>query len=125
MVECGLTTEKAIKNQSISCMVLLILIDTIVPFVMIYFINGGRTYWEFAWQWCVLFMGQELCDWLLVDVYWVACTDWWLIPEAQALEYLWHDPKLKFKNKIKVYIVSPVIALVFGGLSYCISLLMP
>lgn len=124
-VECGLTTEEAIKNQSVFCMVLLLLIDIIVPFVMIYFVNGGRSYWDFAWQWCVLFMGQELCDWFLIDVYWVACTDWWLIPEAQDLEYLWHDPKVKLKGKIKLYIVSPLIALIFGGLCYCISLLMP
>lgn len=70
-------------------------------------------------------MGQELCDWLIVDVYWVACTDWWRIPEAQDLEYLWHDPGLKFRNKIKVYIASPVIALIFGGLYDRISLLLP
>lgn len=124
-VECGLTTEKTIGNQSIFSMALLLLIDIIVPFIMIYFVNGGKTYWDFAWQWCVLFMGQELCDLFLVDAYWVACTDWWLIPEAQDLEYLWHDPKLKFKNKIRVYIASPVVALLYVGLGYCISLLMP
>lgn len=43
----------------------------------------------------VLFMGQELYDWFAVDVFWVASTDWWLIPEAQDLEYLWHVPKGK------------------------------
>jgi len=124
-VECGLTTEEKIKKQYMFSSVLLLLMDIVVPFIMIYFINGGRSYWEFVWQWCVLFMGQELCDWLLVDVYWVACTDWWLIPEATDLEHLWHDPKIKFKGKIKLYVISPIVALVFGGICFGISLLIP
>jgi len=124
-VECGFTTEEDIKKQYILSTVLLFLMDIIVPFVMIYFINGGRSYPEFVWQWCILFMGQELCDWLLVDVYWVTCTDWWRIPEAKDLEYLWYDPKIKFKGKIKLYIISPIVALLFGGLCYCISLIIP
>jgi len=123
VVECGLTSEQNIKNKSICCGVLLLLIDIIVPFMMIYFINGGRSYWDFVWQWCVLFMGQELYDWLVVDVYWVACTDWWIIPEAHDLEYLWHDPKIKFKGKIKLYIITPVISLILGGICYGLSLL--
>lgn len=123
VVECGLTTENNIKNQAVFSMTLLILIDIIVPFIMVYFVNGGRTYWDFVWQWCVLFMGQELYDWFAVDVYWVASTDWWLIPEAQDLEYLWHVPKVKLKNKIKAYIAAPVMALIAGGLYYCVSLL--
>jgi len=122
-LECGLITKERIKKQSILSVVLLLLMDIILPFIMIYFINGGRTYWEFVWQWCVLFMGQELYDWLVVDVYWVACTNWWLIPKAQDLEYLWHDPKIKFMGKIKLYIISPIAALIFGGLCYFISLL--
>ena len=123
VIECGLTTEEAIKRQTRFSLVLLVLIDIIVPFVMIYFINGARTYWDCAWQWCVLFMGQELYDWFVVDVHWVAGTDWWLIPEAQDLEHLWHDPKLKFKNKIKAYVAAPIMALIVGGLYFAVSLL--
>jgi len=126
VVECGLTTEENIRNQTVCAGLLLVLIDIIVPFLMIYFINGGRSWWEFVWQWCVLIMGQELYDWLAVDLYWVCYTDWWLIPEAQDLNYLWRDPKIYLKKYIKMYIiVIPVLALILGSLCYGISLLMP
>ena len=125
VVECGLMTEKDIRNQTICAAILLALIDIIVPFIMIYFINGGRSWWEFVWQWWVLFAGQTLYDWLAVDVYWCCYTDWWIIPEAKDLIDSYLSPKTMTKGKIKLYIISPVIALIFGGLCYGISLLLP
>jgi len=127
VTECGLITQEHIRKQRICASVLLILMDIIVPFMMIYLINGGRSWWAFVWQWCVLIMGQELFDWFAVDIYWVCYTDWWNIPEARDLEYLWRDPKTmkkKCRKKyIMVYMSLPVLALIIGSLCYGISLL--
>jgi len=128
VVECGRITEKDIRNQKICAAVLLLFMDTIVPFLMIYFVNGGRSWWEFVWQWCVLIMGQELYDWFVVDIYWVCYTDWWKIPEAEDLASLWRDPKVMkkkyLKKYIKIYIGLPVLALIFGSLCYGLSLIL-
>jgi len=123
VVECGLMTEKDIRNQTICASVLLVLIDIIVPFVMIYFINGGRSWREFVWQCWVLIAGQTLYDWLAVDAYWCCYTDWWMIPEANDLIDSYLSPKTMTIGKIKLYIISPVIALIIGSLCYGISLL--
>jgi len=123
VVECGLTTEENIRNQRICSAVLLILMDMIVFFIMIYFINGGRSWWEFVWQWWILIMGQELYDWFIVDVYWCCYTDWWAIPEAQDLIDEWAVPKNMHRKKIQLYLILPVFALIFGSLSYGFSLL--
>jgi len=123
VVECGLMTEENIRNQYICSGLLISMIDIVVPFVMIYFINGGRTWWEFWWQWCVLVAGQTLYDWLAIDVYWCCYTDWWRIPEAQDLIDSLCSPKTMTIGKIKLFIIMPILALIFGSLCYGFSLL--
>jgi len=125
VVECGLMTEKDVRNQYICSGLLIILIDIFVPFIMIYFINGGRFWWEFVWQWCILIMGQTLYDWLVIDVYWCCYTDFWIIPEVEDLTYKWRNPKYMTQKKMKLFLIIPVLALIFGSLCYGISLLIP
>ncbi|ORX64109.1 4F5-domain-containing protein [Anaeromyces robustus] len=114
-IELGLITRKGLKNQKICSSILLIAIDLIIPFIMIVFINGAQSYWDLIWQYYVLFMGQELYDWFIVDIWWVTLTDWWVIPGIEDLNYLWHDPKIKFFNKIKLIPISAVLAIIVGG----------
>lgn len=116
VVELGLITKETIKKQAVVSMVLLFAIDLILPFIMIVCVNHADTYWDIVWQYYVLFMGQELYDWLVVDVWWVAISDWWIIPGTEDLNHLWHDPKIKFLGKIKLFFVAIVFAALVGGI---------
>lgn len=116
VVELGLITKEKIKKQAVVSMVLLFAIDLILPFIMIVCVNHAGTYWDIVWQYYVLFMGQELYDWFAVDVWWVAISDWWLIPGTEDLEHLWHDPKIKFLGKIRVFFMAVIFAVLAGGI---------
>ncbi|MBP3460429.1 MAG: hypothetical protein J6K58_14595 [Lachnospiraceae bacterium] len=116
VVKLGLITKEKIKKQSVVSMVLLLAIDLVLPFIMIIYVNNARTYWDMVWQYYVLFMGQELYDWFVVDVWWVAISDWWLIPGTEDLNHLWHDPKIKFLGKIKLIFAAVIIAVLAGGI---------
>lgn len=120
VVKLGLITKEKIKKQSVVSMVLLLAIDLVLPFIMIIYVNNARTYWDMVWQYYVLFMGQELYDWFVVDVWWVAISDWWLIPGTEDLNHLWHDPKIKFLGKIKLIFAAVIIAVLAGGIYWWI-----
>jgi len=122
-IEMGLITKKMLKYQLISSSILLVLIDLIIPYIMIILINGANTYWQYVWQYYVLFLGQELYDWFIVDVWWVAISDWWIIPGLEDLNHTWHDPKMKFLNKLKLIPGSVIISIIIGGIYYLITLL--
>lgn len=124
VVELGLITEEQIKKQAVSSSILLLISDILIPFFMIIFINGARTYWDCAWQYYVLFMGQELYDWFVVDVWWVAISAWWIIPGTEDLLPLWHDPIIKFKGKLKLPVISIPLAAIVGGLYFLIGMLL-
>lgn len=124
VIELGMTTKEKIKKQAVISMVLLLIIDLVIPFIMIVCVNKADTYWKIVWQYYVLFMGQELYDWFAVDVWWVAISDWWLIPGTEDLNYLWHDPKIKFFGKIKLVFAAVIFALLVGGIYYGILALL-
>ena len=88
---------------------------------MILFVNKAESYWDFVWQWYVLFVGQELFDWFVVDVFWVTMTSWWIIPGTEDLLSLWHNPKIKLIGKLKVFPAAVPVATIAGGLCYLIS----
>ena len=73
-----------------------------------------------VWQFYILFIGQELFDWLAVDTFWVTMSSWWIIPGTEDLLDTWHDPKLKAFKMPKLLIVTIPIALIFGGAYYLI-----
>lgn len=122
-VELKLITEEQLKKQLHISMLLLVFLDTVILFIMIVVVNQAESYWECAWQWYVLFAGQELFDWFVVDVFWVTMTSWWIIPGTEDLLYLWHDPKIKFKGKLKVFPAAILVAALVGGVYYLISCL--
>lgn len=74
-----------------------------------------------AWQYYVLFMGQELYDWFVVDVWWVGISSWWIIPGTEDLLPLWHDPMIKFKGKLKLPVAAIPLAAIVGGLYFLIG----
>ncbi len=121
VMEMKLITKEQIKKQKIISLLLLVFLDITVLFYMIHFINKAESYWECIWQWYVLFIGQELFDWLVVDVFWVAATSWWIIPGTEDLLYLWHDPRIKLKGKLKLFPTAVPVAAIAGGLCYLIS----
>jgi len=121
-LELGLISRKILKNQKLWSIILLVLIDLIVPFIMIVIVNHAKTFWEMTWQYYVLFAGQELYDWIVIDVWWVTLTDWWIIPGIEDLNHTWHDPKIKFINKIKVFPFATILAVVTGGIYYLIMM---
>lgn len=115
VVELGLISKGEIQIQSAISTILLIMIDLVFPYLMIVVVNEARSFWDCAWQYYVLFMGQELFDWIAVDVIWVGMSDWWIIPGTEDLNDTWHDPKKKFLGKLKLIPAAVPIAAVVGG----------
>lgn len=118
VVELGLMSAREIKVQSVIAATILILIDLIFPYYMIVMVNEARTFLDCVWQYYVLFMGQELFDWFAVDIWWVAMSDWWIIPGTEDLAYTWHDPKIKFLGKLKIIPAAIPLAVIVGGAYY-------
>ena len=105
VLELGMITKEQLKKQQFISVVLLVFLDVVILFLMIVFVsqqprsklrgikrdaqqscgvltqnyNKAESYWDFAWQWYVLFVGQELFDWFVVDVFWVTMTSWWIM----------------------------------------------
>ena len=77
----------------------------------------------FIWQFYILFIGQELFDWLAVDTLWVTMSSWWIIEGTEDLLYTWHDPKLKVLKMPKLLIMTIPLALIFGGAYHLIGIL--
>lgn len=119
IVELGLRTEEQIKSERNFAYILLIAGDIIIPFFMVVFINGARSYWDCAWQYYLLFYGMEFFDWFAVDTLWVAKSSWWIIPGTEDLLHTWHDPKLKSSKMLKLLIITIPIAVIAGGI-YCL-----
>lgn len=121
VVELGLITEREIRVQSVIAAVVLITMDLVFPYLMIVIANGARTFWDCVWQYYVLFMGQELFDWIAVDIIWVAMSDWWIIPGTEDLNDTWHDPKKKFLGKLILIPAAVPIAAVVGGIFFLLA----
>lgn len=123
IVELGLITEAQLKRRRNFAYFLLIAGDFVIPFIMVVLINGAVSYWDCVWQYYVLFIGQELFDWLVVDTFWVTMSSWWIIEGTEDLLDTWHDPKLKALKMPKLLIMTIPIALIFGGAYYLIGML--
>ena len=123
VVELGLITEAQLKKRRNFAYILLVAGDFLIPLIMIVYINGAASYWDCVWQFYILFIGQELFDWLAVDTFWVTMSSWWIIPRTEDLLDTWHDPKLKAFKMPKLLIATIPIALIFGGAYYLIGML--
>lgn len=123
VVELGLITEAQLKKRRNFAYILLVAGDFVIPLIMIVYINGAASYRDCVWQFYILFIGQELFDWLAVDTFWVTMSSWWIIPGTEDLLDTWHDPKLKAFKMPKLLIATIPIALIFGGAYYLIGML--
>lgn len=123
IVELGLITEAQLKRRRNFAYILLVAGDFLIPLIMVIYINGATNYWDCVWQFYVLFIGQELFDWLAVDTIWVTMSSWWMIEGTEDLSYTWHDPKLKALKMPKLLIMTIPIALIFGGAYYLIGMI--
>ena len=123
VVELGLITEAQLKKRRNFAYILLVAGDFLIPLIMIVYINGAVSYLDCVWQFYILFIGQELFDWLAVDTFWVTMSSWWIIQGTEDLLDTWHDPKLKAFKMPKLLIVTIPIALIFGGAYYLIGML--
>lgn len=124
LVELGLITEEQIKKRRNLGYTLLLAGDFTIPFLMIFLINGAESYWDYAWQYYVLFVGMEFFDWLVVDTFWVSMSSWWVIEGTEDLSYIWHDPKLKALKMPKLLVGAIPVAALIGGIYYLIGMLL-
>lgn len=85
VVELGLTTKAKIKRNTI-CATLAMFVPVLflVP-VMVYSVNGAKTFWEGFWQMSIIYWIMGLFDRLFIDWYWVGKTKAWLIPGTEDL----------------------------------------
>ena len=89
-VELGLITREELKQRKINAFVLLITLMLVIPAILILFVNNARSYFNCSLQFYVLFLGAEFFDWLFIDTFWVAMSDWWLIGGTEDLNDTWH-----------------------------------
>lgn len=120
-IALGLITQEELKRRRRFATVLLIGWMLLLPLVMIVFVNGGRSYWDCCWQYYVLFLGAEFFDWLVIDTFWVALSDWWLIPGTEDLNDTWHSAKIKRWKMVKLIPFSVPIAAIAGSLCWVVG----
>lgn len=120
-IELGLITAEELKRRRTFAFVLLAAWMLLIPFVMIVFVNGARSYWDCCWQFYVLLLGAEFFDWLVIDTIWVALSDWWRIPGTEDLDCTWHSTKVKRWKMVKLIPAAVPIAAIVGGLYWLIG----
>jgi len=74
----------------------------IIPAIFILFVNKARSYLDCSLQFYVLFWGAEFFDWLFIDTFWVAMSDWWLIEGTEDLNDTWHNVNVKKWKFVKL-----------------------
>ena len=109
IIERGLTTKKKMnKIFIITLLVLYLPILLLIP-TMVYFINGGRGFFEIFWQTSIIALIANLFDRIFIDWYWVGKTKAWDIPGTEDLK-----PYIPFKTLIGKWagtiILTPLMA---------------
>ena len=117
-IKLGLTTPEEIKRRRTFAFGLLIAWMLLVPLIMIVFVNGARSFWDCCRQYYALFLGAEFFDWLVIDTFWVALSDWWLIPGTEDLNGTWHSTKVKRWKMVKLIPFSVPVAAAAGGICW-------
>ena len=116
VIEIGLMTEKKLKRRRTFAYILLLALMILVPGFMILRINGAQTYFSCCWQFYVLFLGAEFYDWLFIDTFWVALSDWWLITGTEDLDHIWHTTEAKKWKFLELIPFSVPLAALMGTL---------
>lgn len=112
-VELGLTTEKKIKKDYAAAGACLFVPLLILASVMVYFINGARTFKDIFVQALVILMIDGLFDRIFIDWFWVGKTKAWIIPGTEDL--MPYVPKKTMLRKwIGTLILFPALAAVFA-----------
>lgn len=122
-VELGLITREELKQRKINAFVLLITLMLVIPAIFILFVNKARSYFDCSLQFYVLFLGAEFFDWLFIDTFWVAMSDWWLIEGTEDLNDTWHNVNVKKWKFVKLIPFAIPLAAIVGGLYWLIGLI--
>jgi hypothetical protein len=122
-VELGLISDQELRSRRKFAYILLLAWMLLIPLIMIVLVNGTRSYWDCCWQFYALFLGAEFFDWLVIDTFWVALSDWWLIPGTEDLNGTWHSVHVKQWKMVKLIPASIPIAAIVGGLYWLIGCL--
>ena len=123
VIEIGLMTEQELKRRKTFAYILLLAFMILVPGFMILYINGAKTYFSCCWQFCVLFLGAEFFDWLVIDTIWVALSDWWIIPGTEDLNDTWHSVHIKQWKMLQLIPFSIPVSAIMGALYWGIRAL--
>ena len=123
VIDLGLITREELKKRRIFAYILLFAWMLVILGIMVLCINGARSYWECCWQFYVLFLGTEFFDWLVIDIIWVAKSDWWLIPGTEDLDATWHSVHVKRWKMLKLIPAAVLLSAVVGGLYWVCTLI--
>lgn len=69
--------------------------------ISVFGVNGARGFWPGFWQIFIILSIVNLIDRLLIDEYWVGCTDAWTIPGTEDLK-----PYINRKDKIGKWLMG-------------------
>ena len=119
--ELGLISDKELRRRRRFAYALILVWMLVIPFVMIVFVNGARSYLECALQFYILFLGAELFDWAVIDTIWVALSDWWVIPGTEDLNDTWHSVQVKKWKMLKLIPAAIPLAALVGLLYWGVS----
>lgn len=115
VVELGLTTkEKIKKDYALSGLFLFGPLLIFIP-LMVYFINGARSFQELFIQILIVMMIEGVFDRIFIDWYWVGRTQAWVIPGTEDL--MPYVPKRTLIRKwIGTLVGFPILALITAGI---------
>ena len=116
VIALGYITEAELRKRRTSAYVLILAWMAAVPMVLILAVNGARSWWDCCWQFYVLFLGAEFYDWLFIDTFWVALSDWWLITGTEDLDHIWHTTEAKKWKFLELIPFSVPLAALMGTL---------
>ncbi len=123
VIELGLMSRETMKKRRAFAHLLLLGWMLVVPFFLMVYINHANSYWDYFWQYYVMFISAEFFDWLFIDTIWVALSDWWIIPGTEDLNHTWHSVEIKKWKWIRLFPVAVPIAAIVAGLYWLVTLI--
>lgn len=123
VIGMGLMTRQEFRRRRTFAYILLLALMILVPGFMILRVNGAQTYFSCCRQFCVLFLGAEFFDWLVIDTIWVALSDWWIIPGTEDLNDTWHSVHVKQWKMLQLIPFSIPLSAIIGALYWGIRVL--
>lgn len=123
-VELGITTKEEMAANSKKNKPFAFAVMIIASLVIICAVNYETTFWAGAYQSYIFFNAFSLFDAAVIDTVWFCHSKFWIIPGTEDRKEAYHDYWFHWKWFFIGLIMMIPLAIIIGGLTVLIGLLM-